>query len=94
MEKQIQDLIKKAYFAFNARAIDTALSTMHPNIEWPKAFEGGYINGHTEIREYWTRQWIEDDPNVQPVEFIERENGTLAVIVHQIVKDLEGKLFV
>lgn len=36
MENKIQDLIKKAYAAFNARDIDTALSTMHPDVQWPK----------------------------------------------------------
>ena len=92
MEKQIQDLIKKAYLAFNTRDIDTALSTMHPDIQWPKAFEGGYVNGHTEIREYWTRQWTEINPNVEPVEFNERENGSLEIMVQQLVKDLEGNL--
>jgi len=92
MEKHIQDLIKKAYFAFNTRDIDTALSTMHPDIQWPKAFEGGYVNGHIEIREYWTRQWTEIDPKVEPVIFNERENGTLEITVKQIVTDLEGNL--
>jgi len=92
MEKKIQELIRKAYLAFNARDIDTALSTMHSNIQWPKAFEGGYVNGHTEIREYWTRQWTAISPIVEPVEFKERENGSLEIMVHQIVKDLEGNL--
>ena len=90
MEIQIQNLIKKAYLAFNARDIDTALSTMHPEIQWPKAFEGGYVKGHTEIREYWTRQWTEINPKVEPLEFNDRENGSLEIIVHQKVKDLEG----
>ena len=90
MEKQIQDLIKKAYSAFNARDIDMALSTMHPDVQWPKAFEGGYVSGHTEIRKYWTRQWTEINPRVEPVGFNERQDGTLEIIVHQIVKDLEG----
>lgn len=49
MKKHIQDLIKKAYSAFNARDIDMALSTMHPDVQWPKAFEGGYVSGHDEI---------------------------------------------
>ena len=92
MEKQVQDLIKKAYFAFNARDIDTTLSTMHEDIQWPKAFEGGYVNGQAEIRKYWTRQWAEINPKVEPLEFNEREDGTLEIIVHQIVKDLEGNL--
>lgn len=90
MEKQLQDLIKKAYAAFNARDIDTALSTMHPDIEWPKAFEGGYVSGHDEIRVYWTRQWTEINPHVEPVGLNERQDGTLEISVQQLVKDLQG----
>lgn len=92
MEKQIQDLIKKAYAAFNERDIDTALSTMHPDVQWPKAFEGGYVTGHDAIREYWTRQWTEINPRVDPVGFNERQDGTLEIIVHQVVKDLQGNV--
>ena len=90
MEKQIQDLFKKAYAAFNARDINTALSTMHRDVQWPKAFEGGYVSGHDEIRKYWTRQWAEINPTVEPVVFNERQNGTFEIAVHQIVKDLQG----
>ncbi len=90
MEKQLQDLIKKAYAAFNARDINTALSTMHPDVQWPKAFEGGYVSGHDEIRAYWTRQWKEINPHVQPVGFNERPDGTLEISVQQLVKDLQG----
>jgi hypothetical protein len=94
MASQREDLIKKAYAAFNARDIDKALSTMHPEVQWPKAFEGGYANGQNEIREYWTRQWTEINPNVEPVAINERPNGTLEVIVHQNVKDIQGnKIF-
>lgn len=89
---KIQNLIEKAYAAFNSRDIDTALSTFHPNVEWPKAFEGGYVSGYDEIREYWTRQWTEISPTVEPLGFKEREDGTLEVMVHQIVTDLEGNL--
>ena len=92
MESQIQDLIIKAYSAFNSRDIDTALSTFHPAVQWPKAFEGGYVSGHDEIRKYWTRQWSEINPHVEPTGFNERQEGTLEVTVHQIVKDLQGNL--
>ena len=88
MASQFDALIKKAYSAFNARDIGTALSTMHASVQWPKAFEGGYVSGHNDIREYWTRQWTEINPNVEPVAINERQNGTLEVTVHQIVKDL------
>ncbi len=55
-----------------------------------KAWEGGYISGHGEIKKYWTRPWIEINPNVEPVGFTERLNGSLEVEVHQKVKDLQG----
>jgi hypothetical protein len=90
MGTALKDLIIKAYAAFNERDIDKALSTMLPNVQWSKAWEGGYISGHDEIKKYWTRQWTEINPNVEPVGFKERQNGSLEVEVHQKVKDLEG----
>jgi hypothetical protein len=92
METKIENLITKAYSAFNTRDIDTALSTMHPDVQWPKAFEGGYVSGHDAIREYWTRQWREINPKVEPIGSSKRENGTLEIIVHQTVKDLQGNV--
>ena len=90
MNNQISDLIHKAYSAFNSRDIDSALATFHVDVQWPKAFEGGYVSGHDEIRDYWTRQWSEINPIVQPLELNEREDGTVEVKVHQVVKDLDG----
>ena len=87
-----ENLIKRAYSAFNSRNIDEALSTFHSEVQWPKAFEGGYVKGHDEIREYWTRQWKEINPTVEPVEIKQRADGLLEVTVHQIVKDLQGEL--
>ena len=92
MTSQHENLIKKAYTAFNSRDIETALLTMHPDVQWPKAFEGGYVTGHNEIREYWTRQWTEINPTVEPVEFNERKDRTLEITVHQVVKNLQGAM--
>ena len=90
MATQFSDLIKKAYAAFNERNIEKALSTMQPRVQWSKAWEGGYISGHDEIRQYWTRQWKEINPSVEPIVFTERPDGSLEVQVHQRVKDLQG----
>ena len=92
MTVQYQDLIKKAYAAFNARDIDTVLSVMHPDVHWPNGWEGGYVNGHDEVRDYWTRQWAALDPTVEPVGFTERQDGQIEVEVHQIAKDLQGNV--
>lgn len=80
------------YKAFNNRDIGTALSAMHPNIEWSRAFEGGYITGKEEIRNYWTRQWTEINPHVEPVACHTRDDGSLQVEVAQLVKDLDGNV--
>jgi hypothetical protein len=87
-----QDLIRKAYSAFNARDIDAVLSVLHPEVHWSNGWEGGYVNGHDEVRNYWTRQWKELDPTVEPTGFTERENGQIEVTVHQTVKDLQGNV--
>ena len=92
MNIQIEGLIKKAYSAFNNRDIDSALSTFHPKVEWPKAFEGGYVSGREEVRHYWTSQWTEINPIVKPIGFSERPDGTFEVSVLQKVKDVKGDL--
>ena len=65
---------------------------MHPEVHWPNGWEGGYVTGHKEVRDYWTRQWKELDPYVQPIGFKERQDGQIEVEVHQIAKDLQGKV--
>ena len=92
MTQQYQDVIRKAYTAFNARDINAAITLMHPEVNWPNGWEGGYVKGHEEIRDYWTRQWKEIDPRVEPVELHEKQEGKISVKVHQIVYDLQGKL--
>src|SRR5580704_11877475 len=83
-------LIAQAYSAFNQRDVDGALALMSENVSWPKASEGGRVVGKEEIRAYWTRQWQEFDPHVEPIEVIDREEGKTDVKVHQLVKSLGG----
>ena len=84
--------IKSAYAAFNARDIPTVLQHMQPDVMWANGWEGGHVKGHAAVLDYWTRQWKELDPTVEPVDFHHRNDGTLDVTVHQEVKDIEGKL--
>ena len=84
--------IKQAYTAFNQRAIDGALALMAEDVSWPKASEGGKVLGKEEIRAYWTRQWAEFDPHVEPVAITEQEDGKVSVRVHQLVKSLKGDI--
>jgi hypothetical protein len=46
--------------------------------------------GKEEIRSYWTRQWTEFDPHVDPLAITEVDGGKVRVRVHQLVKSLQG----
>jgi hypothetical protein len=85
-------LIAQAYSAFNRRDIDGALALMSENVDWPRASEGGRVVGKEEIRAYWTRQWAEFDPHVEPIEVTVREEGRTDVKVHQQVRNLNGDI--
>src|SRR6516162_7584755 len=83
-------ILEQAYSAFNKRDIAGALALMTEDVSWPKASEGGKIAGKEEIRAYWTRQWGEFDPHVEPLAITEEDGGRIRVRVHQLVKSLEG----
>ena len=84
------DLLRAAYAAFNARDIDAALALMTIDVTWRMAFKGGFVRGPEEIRAYWTEQWSEIDPHVEPVAFHPQAAGQMLVDVHQVVRDLAG----
>ena len=83
-------LMKHIYAAFNRRDIDGTLACMSETVDWPKSSEGGRVIGKEEIRAYWTRQWAEFNPHVEPIEVIDRGDGKTDVKVHQLVKTLDG----
>jgi hypothetical protein len=85
-ERQLRSL----YASFNARDIDGVLAATSEDVDWPNAWEGGRVRGRRAVREYWTRQWAEIDPRVEPVSVVSRPDGRVAVHVHQIVRDLGG----
>lgn len=85
-------LLKDAYSAFNRRDIDAVLALMSADVDWPNAMEGVRVLGHGEVRDYWTKQWKLLDPRVEPVRIEDDEEGRTVVDVHQVVKDLDGKL--
>jgi hypothetical protein len=86
------ELLCAAYAAFNARDFDAALATMAPNVAWPRAFKGGIVRGHHEVRAYWMEQWSEIDPHVEPASFHSEGVGRIQVDVHQVVRDLNGAI--
>ena len=87
-ERQLESL----YEAFNARDIDALLAAMTDDVDWPNAWEGGRLRGKDAVRAYWTRQWREIDPRVEPVAFSRRPSGGVAVDVQQVIRTPDGTL--
>jgi ketosteroid isomerase-like protein len=87
-----EQLLRTTYEAFNRRDIDAVLTTLRPDVDWPNAWEGGRVHGHDAVREYWTRQFAAIDGRVEPVGFSARDDGRVAVEVHQVVKALDGSV--
>ena len=65
---------------------------LHPDVDWPNAFEGGRVHGTAAVRAYWTRQFALIDPHVVPERFSVDEEGRTVVDVHQVVRDPDGEM--
>jgi hypothetical protein len=65
---------------------------MAADVVWPRAFKGGFVRGPEEVRAYWTEQWSEINPHVEPMAFHREEAGSMLVEVHQVVRDLAGSV--
>ena len=82
-----EETLRSAYDAFNARDIDVAVELMHPEVDWPNAWEGGRVVGRVAVRDYWHRQFDAISSNVEPRGFTEEADGSITVDVHQVIHD-------
>ena len=92
MAAEHEPLLRDLYAAFNARDVDAVLAHVHPDVDWPNAFEGGRVHGREAVREYWSRQFEQIDPRVEPEQVTATDDGRVAVEVHQVVRDRDGAI--
>jgi len=88
----VEASLRRLYDAFNKRDIETVLAELHPEVNWPNAWEGGRLHGVDAVRGYWTRQWAAIDPTVTPLTFRQEPDGGVAVQVRAIVRDKTGNV--
>lgn len=91
MSKNNVQVIKGLYDCFNARDIDGVLVALADDVLWANAMDGGRVQRHEGVRDYWTRQWAVVRPHVEPMAFQQTEDGVIAVEVIQSVFDLNGQ---
>jgi ketosteroid isomerase-like protein len=82
-----EGILRAAYRAFNDRDIEAALELMHPEVDWPNAWEGGRVAGREAVRDYWERQFEAISSRVEPERFTLEDDGSISVAVHQMVRD-------
>ena len=92
MDASTEARLRELYAAFDARDVEAVAGALHPDVDWPNAWEGGRVRGRDAVRAYWTRQFAEIDPRVTPTAFATRPGGRLAVDVHQVVRSPAGDL--
>jgi hypothetical protein len=88
------ELLTAAYEAFNRRDVDRVLALMSSDVNWPNPIEGTRAIGHNQVRAYWTGQWAVVNPQVKPIGIGELDDNRAIVHVHQVVRDLSGKVLV
>jgi hypothetical protein len=82
-----EQVLRSAYDAFNSRDIERAIQLMHPEVDWPNAWEGGRVVGRAAVRDYWSRQFGSISSRVTPMAFAAEPDGSITVDVHQVVHD-------
>lgn len=84
---EAEDVLRAAYRAFNARDVEAAVQLMHPEVDWPNAWEGGRVVGREAVAAYWTRQFESISSTVEPERFEAEPDGSVTVTVQQTVRD-------
>ena len=89
--QDINTFFRELYTNFNERKIEIVISRMADKVKWANGMDGGYVYGHDNVREYWTRQFQLVSSKVIPL-IINTEGDVVKIKVHQVVHDLNGKL--
>ena len=87
-----QQFLQNLYDAFNKREIETIISLMRPDVKWANGLEGGFVYGRDAVREYWTNQFKDIQPELETLKFETDEKNRNVFTVHQIIRDLQGSL--
>ena len=88
---QVKTFFEDLYKNFNERNIDAVVAHTTEDVKWANGMEGGYVYGHSGLKDYWTRQFTLIDPKVTPSE-VSVDGDNAKIKIHQIVHDLNGQL--
>jgi NAD(P)-dependent dehydrogenase (short-subunit alcohol dehydrogenase family) len=85
-----EDIVRRAYAAFNERQTDAGVALMDAEVDWPNVPEGGFIHGRDGVRRHWAEQFQTVDPHIEVNEINEAGNGQIEAHVRQRIRGPDG----
>jgi len=85
-----QDLLSRAFSAYNAQDADGLLALISDDVDWPDG--SARLRGKAALYAYWADQWTRTGTHDQPIDFRRRPDGRVAVRLIQVVRSLDGSL--
>jgi ketosteroid isomerase-like protein len=79
--------LRCAYSAFNQGDIESAISLMCDDVDWPNTIEGGRERGRDAVHDYWTRLFGLLVPRVEPLCLRADGQGRIVVDAHLVFSD-------
>lgn len=92
MNDKHRNIIGKVYQAFNNKNIEMILSLLHTSAQLPGGWNGEVVEGHDELRDFLSTQWLVITLNVKPLSIKQNGEGNVEATVHEVIKDTEGKI--
>lgn len=85
-----EELLARAYAAYNERDLDGLLAVVSDDVDWPDGSRR--LRGRAAVAAYWTRQWTRVRTHDEPIGFTHRPDGTVMVRISQVVRSLVGEV--
>jgi NAD(P)-dependent dehydrogenase (short-subunit alcohol dehydrogenase family) len=85
-----ENLVRRAYDAFNNREIEDGVALMDPEVDWPKLPEGGFAHGQDQVRKHWREQFSQVDPHIDISDIREETDNRVEARVRQVVRRHDG----
>ena len=86
-----EDLLRRAYGAYNAQDADGLLALVADDVDWPDGGVGR-LHGRAAVRAYWLDQWTRTRTHDEPLGFEDAGDGRTTVRLHQVVRALDGSV--